>query len=292
MPAVGQDIGQGDVGVLEPAGQAAGGLGRGGQAAQPRRPASTLRAQRRQDAGSVEHGGRAADVPVQDAPGRRVEEALQGDGWCGRRAAPTCSARSSVIGCPSSGRPGTTVISRARHARPASSTTAGDGCAASAWTRRGGHRQVRRDARRRARARASSMSTTSARFGRVRHLEHEPAVDEHVEVALAGQRVEYCCLDVPVGRQDPLDVALTEVRGGRVEDVVGIRRHGQMLPSTAAQLRTERPRDGRRVGAVRRPPVAAWAVAEEPGGFHAHADPARLLQARVGDDHGDEVPSR
>ncbi len=57
-------------------------------------------------------------------------------------------------------------------------------------------------------------------LGRVGHLEHVAVVDQHVEVALAGQRMERAGLDAPVGEQEAAHLVDVETRRGGVEDAV------------------------------------------------------------------------
>ena len=197
-PAVGgEQVGQGDVGVVDPAGQR-------GQRGSDRGHPLDDRAERvvgrepRACRDAREARVRPSRARGCRRPGGRSRAAR---GAVRAVAAPTCSARSSVTTCPSSGVPGTVVISRARHARPVVVDDRDDVGA----VERGARPRDRAGPGRSAatcRIAATSMSTSARVLGRVGDLEDVAGADEEVEVALARQRRDLAG-HPPVGLGEP-----------------------------------------------------------------------------------------
>lgn len=78
----GQDVGQGDVGVVEASGQSGSGVGRGRQARQDPGDRGGESAETAENIRLAEHVVGTADIPVQDAAACAVEQSLQGQARC------------------------------------------------------------------------------------------------------------------------------------------------------------------------------------------------------------------
>ena len=124
-----------------PLGQARGRPGGRGHALEQRPQRRPGRLQAVENSGAEEHRGCQPDVPVERAGRGGVEQALERDaGARGERA--DLLGRAALIDAPSSGRPATTVSSRARHSRPRPSLRVAVGPPSRVATRRGTGRSV------------------------------------------------------------------------------------------------------------------------------------------------------
>ena len=83
----GQDVGQGDVGVVEASGQSGSSVGRVGQARQQPGDPGTESAETVENLRFADHVVGAADIPVQDAAAGAVEQSLQGQAGAGGEGA-------------------------------------------------------------------------------------------------------------------------------------------------------------------------------------------------------------
>lgn len=177
----GQDVGQGDVGVVEASGQSGSGVGRGRKARQDPGDRGAESAETAENIRLAEHVVGTADIPVQDAAASAVEQSLQGQAGAGGEGADMPGELSGDG--PAFGRRTRDDGDEPGQARCAGVVDdAGDGYAGGGRDHRG-QRQVGGGPRR-VRHRRILHVDDGGILSRVRHLEHVAAIEKDVRVTL------------------------------------------------------------------------------------------------------------